>query len=404
MRQRSTTGQSSKDGITIQRPITYTPQLEISDAEWRAEGLIPCFVGMRFLLICKRYYTNKDLILDRYGRNYHLPVGLGEHGHVGLVLAADYECQKVPSFTDSGVTFESHSLCFRSPTVFARAVFAASRAFGPSVVVASGDVHLGLFGLLVARRCRVPFVFDVYDNYETFASARIPGFKHLYRWVVSRADLVVCVSSALGRELRPLTERTVTVGNGVDPGSFYPRDRRECREKLGIGEQENVVVYIGGISDTRGVRELIESVGALRSEGRRLSLLIAGINDSSLSLDEPWVDYRGEVAHEKVPELLSAADVAVLPYLDEPWGRFTHPTKLAEYLASGTPVVATELAGYRELEGLSGVRWCRPGDVRQMAEAIGLQLDDPTPTELSPALTWDGFVDHLERHLVDLVE
>ncbi|HUP14465.1 MAG TPA: glycosyltransferase family 4 protein, partial [Acidimicrobiia bacterium] len=357
---------------------------------------------IRFLLICKRYYINKDLLVDRYGRNFELPVRLGELGHKGFVLAADYRRADVEPFEERGIRFESSRLSVTRPLEFFRRSREAVRSLAPEVIIASGDTHLGLLGMVVARLHGVPFVFDVYDNYEAFASARIPGMKWIFRFVVRRANLVLCVSTALARKLRPLTDRTLVIGNGVDPTVFYARDRRAARETLGIGADEKVVIYVGGITDTRGVRELIDAIGLLVGDGIAIRLLIVGRNQSSFDLGEPWVDYRGVVPHDRVPVYLSAADIAVLPYLPDEWGTYTHPTKLAEYMACGVPVVATEILGYREIDTLSGIRWCQPGDVGAMKSAILDQLTQPLPTDGPFGLLWEDYVRRLDRGLAQI--
>ena len=51
---------------------------------------------MRIYLICKRYYTNKDLIKERFGRLYHLPKEWAANGAEVWVNAIDYREKLLP--------------------------------------------------------------------------------------------------------------------------------------------------------------------------------------------------------------------------------------------------------------------------------------------------------------------
>jgi glycosyltransferase involved in cell wall biosynthesis len=56
----------------------------------------------------------------------------------------------------------------------------------------------------------------------------------------------------------------------------------------------------------------------------------------------PAVDYQ------EVPQVLESFDVCVLPHLCTPFTESLNPIKLWEYLASGKPVAATPVAGFRD--------------------------------------------------------
>ena len=59
------------------------------------------------VFLTKRHYTNKDLILDHFGRLYHLPAQLVENGFTVKVLCANYRNQQEEVFSYSGLKFHS---------------------------------------------------------------------------------------------------------------------------------------------------------------------------------------------------------------------------------------------------------------------------------------------------------
>jgi glycosyltransferase involved in cell wall biosynthesis len=355
---------------------------------------------VRFVLLTKRHYTNKDLLLDRFGRNFHLPVELGKCGHQGLVLAADYSGRAVSSFEVSGVVFDSFQLAprnlrFESP-------LKSIQEFDPDVIVANGDVHLGALGSWVSRRIGRPFVYDLYDNYEAFASARIPGVRRLHRRTMSQADLVTCVSPALADHVRGTASRVDVVGNGVDTELFFRRDRDASRRQLGVVAGELVAGYVGEISDARGIDVVLEAVRRARDSGMNLRLVLMGVNSSTLDLDQPWITYLTPAGQAQVPGVISSFDIAVWPYLADSWGRFVHPNKLGEYLACGVPVVATDLPEFRAVAPFAGLEWYLPGNPADLVQAVSRLLDERAVVSLPPELTWTYQATRLEQSLLSL--
>lgn len=152
---------------------------------------------MNIHLLCKRYYTNKDLLNDRFGRLYHLPVQLARLGAEGSVTAIDYRNPKPESISAAGVTFRTAPATpARLPGLIPK-LYRAIRATRPDILIASGDSHVGYIGLRIARRLGVRFVFDVYDYYPAFPGNRIPGMKAMFRATVGNANRVLCASEPL---------------------------------------------------------------------------------------------------------------------------------------------------------------------------------------------------------------
>ena len=72
---------------------------------------------MNILVICKRRYTNKDLINDRFGRLYHFPRVWKEAGHAITLLAADYFSFRNSVHDVDGMQFPHHSVKNRISTI-----------------------------------------------------------------------------------------------------------------------------------------------------------------------------------------------------------------------------------------------------------------------------------------------
>jgi glycosyltransferase involved in cell wall biosynthesis len=357
---------------------------------------------MKFALLCKRYYTNKDLLKDRFGRLYHLPVQLGARGHEGCVLAVDYRSNESAALRAENVAFRSLPFRPHRPIAALRRVYRRLGKFRPDIVIASGDTHLGFLGLVLARRLGVPFAFDVYDDYTAFASRRIPGMKWLFYQVVRRADLVICANPILCARLSSSNPSACVIENGVDPALFHPMEKSMARSALGLPGDETVIGFFGSIDTNRGVDTLIEAGRRLRREIPNLRILLAGHDSLKLDFTDPGIDYRGALPQEQVPRLISACDAVVIPYHEDQQVSVSNACKIAEYLACGVPIVATRVSDHAEILAQAPQGLCRPGDPDDLARAIRLQLHAPQRVDFTEQLSWRNLAERLDQSLCAL--
>lgn len=345
-------------------------------------------VAMRVLFLTKRFYTNKDLIADRYGRLFHLPVEMARLGHTVSVLALDYRGIDTADLSVGDATFQTlPARGTRLVGLWGQLQSEADR-FEPDVVVGSADTPLGWLAQRLARRNRARFVFDVYNNYQSFASARLPAMKRVFAALLRDADLVVAASGPLVTLARQRGANVVQIVNGVDPQVFKALDKRLARDTLGLPITAIVVGYFGSVEPERGIETMVEAIARLRDEGMDITLLVAGADKLGLETGPAWMDYRGTVDQSDVPRLVNACDVVVLPYLANAWGDFTYPNKLAEYLACEVPIVATEVSGFVDVLGAGAPGLCAPGDPVAMADAIRDQIRNPVTLPANRAATW----------------
>src|SRR5207244_4952455 len=87
-----------------------------------------------------------------------------------------------------------------------------------------------------------------------------------------------------------------------------------------------------------------------------VSLVLVGPEqtDCSVLRSLPNVHLLGQKPHPDLPRYVKAFDVGLVPYLLSEYTSNVYPTKLNEYLAMGTPVVATDLAEIRRFNADHG--------------------------------------------------
>lgn len=146
-------------------------------------------------------------------------------------------------------------------------------------------------------------------------------------------------------------------------------------------ETEHVALYAGNIANKQGIDIVLDTARLLRQR-RDLSFVICGEGPNRSALEERAhglgnVQFRDLQPRERLHELMGLATLHLLPQLAGA-ADLVLPSKLANMLASGRPVVATAAPGtglVPEVEGCGLV--VPPGDAGAFADAIARLLDEP---------------------------
>ena len=152
------------------------------------------------------------------------------------------------------------------------------------------------------------------------------------------------------------------VSCGVNLNRFHPVDKTAARRKLGLKQNETILLYVGRLAPLKGLNRLISAVKYLKHI-RGLRLVIVGGDGpdapSSIRLKEvvnasgikDRVVFAGRVLQNDLPFYYSAADLLAIPSHYESFGMVG-----LESLACGTPVVATRVGAMDQIldEGKTG--------------------------------------------------
>jgi len=173
--------------------------------------------------------------------------------------------------------------------------------------------------------------------------------RHMYRRIVRFARSVDMVTETHREEFSRhvgFSEKCFVVDNRVNTDFFFPRDRGEVRQRLGLQDYRYVFGYVGNDPLNRGASEAIGALRKLRGErGVNAAVLIVGAVDPQQAAEllstpeDVHIRLVGQVPYMEVPILMNALDVGVsfLPA----WHRGASEQKVRQYLACGVVPVVT---------------------------------------------------------------
>ena len=228
------------------------------------------------------------------------------------------------------------------------------------------------------------------------------------RLAVERAERVIAVSAQMRADIlshfQVAPERVVVIHNGVDADAFR---RTEAREVLARHQvREPYVLFVGRISEQKGIFQLLEAARALPDE---VSLVLCASSPDTPELaarlqaavaGRPRVQWiNAMLPVPEVVQLYSHAAVFACPSIYEPFGLIN-----LEAMACGTPVVASRVGGIPEVVVDGETGWLvPPGDPAALAEALRVSLADPTRARrmgeagrrrVEAHFSWDRIAEH----------
>ena len=244
-------------------------------------------------------------------------------------------------------------------------------------------------------RCRI--FYEVHD-FRRCMSLFLPG-----------AEGAIAINPFLARRVRRASTVKVWISpSGVKLERFSVTDKLIARRWAGLSIHGRYVMYVGRFQ-TLGVEKGIEDmIAALPLCARQdVSMVFVGgplhaITEYQAHARSVGLDTRRLIFHdwqrpELVPVYLGASDVVVIPY--PRLRRYDYgisPLKLFEYMASGRPMVASNLASIRLYveHGVNGLLF-EPGDTRDLARQIDIALSRNgnqlarAARALAETYTWD---------------
>jgi glycosyltransferase involved in cell wall biosynthesis len=246
----------------------------------------------------------------------------------------------------------------------------------------------GVYGRITARAAGVPLVINTQHGLYAQPTDRIRRRLPVYgleRVAAAFGDVELVQNEedveTLGR-LRVPAGKLRLLGNGIDLERFRsdPEARAEMRRELGVGDSQLIVGTIGRLVREKGVGDFLDAARSVLERRDDVVFVVVGPEDPD----------KGDAISREEIDRATAAGVRFLGYREDPerlypafdvfvlasW-REGFPRAAMEASASGTPVVATDIRGCRQVvdDGATGLL-VPPNDPPALATAITTMLVD----------------------------
>ncbi len=219
------------------------------------------------------------------------------------------------------------------------------------------DLELILVGLLIKYVLGKKVVYDVHEYYHRSILSKywIPCFlrfplsqivNYLEKALAAKFDAIITVNDHMKEIFKKRNTVVISVYN-------YPLNEYFANIKQAV-QPNPVIIYLGNMDINKGLLTLLQAMPQVIKEHPRASCLILGdVNTTDLPqyylsnlpefLAKSRITFLARRPMSEIAQMVSAAAIGWIPWVDNPNNRTGTPTKLFEYMACGKPTIASQL-------------------------------------------------------------
>lgn len=296
-----------------------------------------------------------------------------------------------------------------------------------------GSFTVALFFKVLRMKDRSKTIFYFFDLRDAWLILLLPvrafseihmyyrsGLNVINRWGFKRMRGIIAATKPLrdeivrdyGVPLRKIVHAPCAVNFerfGIDT------PKQEARASLKLPQDKKILLYVGHLFPVKGVDILFDAHRFLRSD--EIIYFVGGTDADISRFQKKWRDagnpanivIAGRKPHGDIPLWLRAADILSIPNTaKDPAGSIeSSPSKLMEYMASGVPIIASDVPGIRDVleEGMG--YFAEPDNAESIARALREIFADPREAaararrarEGAKNLSWEARAQKIMRYM-----
>ena len=204
------------------------------------------------------------------------------------------------------------------------------------------------------------------------------------RFALARFKRIIAVSNytkSLAIDAGAENSKISVIYNSCDEKYFsYGKNKESARKKLNLPDDAKIILFVGDLIKRKGVHFLLESLQTLKPSQHNFLAIILGEGKERKNLEamvkeyniRKYVRFNGNVTRAVLADFYTSADVFVLPSFSE-----GHSVALLEAMASGLPLVASDIEGNRVSieDGVNGFLF-ETGNIKKLVEKLSIILTD----------------------------
>jgi glycosyltransferase involved in cell wall biosynthesis len=260
------------------------------------------------------------------------------------------------------------------------------REFKPDVVVGLGILNANL-AVKECNKNNIPFVYFVLDTLHTLVHERVfqAIAKKVEQYNYRHSDMVISVNKLLREytiEMGADEKKAIVMPHGIELSRFAEaaNEREHVRKKYGFKEKDVVLYFMGYLYGFSGLMQVANYLKDNVLKYPHVKLFIVGegpIYEPLRILSKKLPNNMlvlGWQPYQKIPSIISASDICILPSEVNDTMKNIVPIKILEYMAAGKPVISTKL----------------PGILKEFGKGNGvLYVDKPEETIVRSTIAFD---------------
>ncbi len=229
---------------------------------------------------------------------------------------------------------------------------------------------------------KISFIYEVHS---------FPGKPGFYKRIWRNAHKIIAITNGLKNLIIKQgisSEKILVAPDAVDLAMFNAinEDKEELKIELGLSGKDSFLIgYIGKFKTLgmeKGISTMIEALPLLDKDTK---MVFVGGEESEIKDYKALANrfnvllqciFIGHQPYIKAVKYIKAMDTLVIPFPNEPhYAFYASPLKLFEYMASGRPIIASDLPALREVLNDKNALFFKPGDASDLARAIKMLKD-----------------------------
>ncbi len=249
---------------------------------------------------------------------------------------------------------------------------------------------------------------------KTIWETHTGSYNFFARQALKKSKIIVSISQGLKDFYisKGVSESKIIVSrDGVDLEDFnITQTKTEAKEILNLPQDKKIVLYAGRLDGWKGVETFFEASKKFSED--TIAVVVGGDRNqiTEFSKKYPHILFVGYKPYKELPMYQRSADVLVIPNTgkSEVSKVYTSPLKLFSYMASGRPIVASDLPSIREVLNTSNSILVSPDSPEAIIKGVNKALEDENKADImaKQALSdvkrysWDS----RDRKILDAIE
>lgn len=248
------------------------------------------------------------------------------------------------------------------------------------------------WGKLLKNKTNKKVIYDVHEDYpaDILTKSWIPkGVRvsisilfNIYEKKISKKfDSIIVAWPKIGHNFEKKEYKNIHVITNYPILEYFPLEKISKKDKNNSDDYYIKLIYVGGLTAIRGIKEIIRSLEHIKCDNIKLILVgifqEKGLKEELIILSE-WqkVEYKGWLTQKEAYKEMSQATIGLLCFLPAPCHIYSVTNKLFEYMAAGIPVIASNFYSFKNIIDKNKCGICvNPQNPKEIANAINYLIE-----------------------------